>query len=816
MVTLNFCNVCGAKKVQDVKEQLERLITLKEFSPAVCNICCEPIPSSASHTSSQMMHGLEEDMVENEKKDPSNMSSSESDSDEATIQDDDVIMTEEDEDDDVTMTEEDEDEEEDRDSMEDKCDTKELKADTESFETKLEYTDRVVDDARFRLKALRPELAQIAEVVNDNKLPFKCKVCKQAKQYDRIDKLVFHLSSSHFENKELSQTPYQCNICCDIQFRNIRQWSRHAKVYQCRDPSCRKRFESKVSFVAHEKRHSASDLRPYKCSQCKKGFLKGSNLLDHLRNVHHAKEPLSIKSEHADDENVQKESQGVSPEGNNRNKQVKQFKCRKCSISFMNEDILLGHTRKVHCTPIERALIKEEQDEDHITDQSGDTQITVESGDTQVTVEMDEVLKEQKNEDVKIQKSSLRLEIKQLLEDDESAETMFKCTKCDDVSFDAANTFISHAAVHVGDDITAEPYQCSRCCKQIFKYFAHWRTHVKPHTCTMPDCNYRAPNRFQLNQHFTCVHSNAERKFKCGLCPKAFHRKCDLQSHTKTVHEKLKRFTCSFCGLQYFRQSELTRHERSHTNKKPFQCNVCGQAYSSAKSLEVHKMDHTGDKPFVCEQCGFATKRKDSLQAHQQTHLEVRKYQCDICGMQISKKSLLKIHKRKHTGEKTFKCQYCDEYFMHRDTRNSHEQRHPEWTGVRNYVCNICGQGCVRNSKLQRHMLTHTGKKSLQCMKCEFRTNYKSSLREHQKIHDVSMQTGEKRFQCMKCDYKTNRKSNLGQHQKVHNRKKATEETSARLQRGVKLVSSGAILSGEGSSKTGVEKVDEWVVVSLY
>ena len=775
MTTLNFCGVCGDKKVRDVKEQLERLLTLKEFSPVVCNICGDPI-SSVSHASSEVVqqqsaqntqNGHDEESLqmasiktehpnisppEHESGDgdcdeamhqdddvtkteededhvekvsdaslhtasiktehpnisPPEQESSDGDCDEAMHQDDDVTKTEEDEDDDVAMTEDDDDEEyrpstedETDDDSGDECDTKKKKTGTETVETTctseysnkvvddahfklktetetvettstFEYIDKVVDDAQFKLKSLRPELAKISEVVRDKRYPFKCKLC-QAKHYNAMNTLIYHLSS-HFEKKEwlqIQKKPYQCYKCCDKQFKLLREWRRHVGVYQCRDLSCRKRFDSKISFMIHEKQHSASDLRAYKCSQCKKEFLTNGSLRGHLLNVHPEMEIVSIESESVGNDDLQNKLQGESTQGTSNN-QVNKYKCSKCHRRFKTEDTLLGHMRTFHCTPIERLATKEEQDGGHITDQSGNTQIT---GNVQGAVEMMDYqdLKEQKNEDVKIQKSSLRLELKELLEDDKTDGTMFKCGKCNNTSFDSPKLFIIHAASHVGDAIAAEPYQCNRCCSETFQSFQKWRIHVRPHKCTIADCNYRAPTRSIYNTHFTRVHTNAERKFKCDLCPAAFHRNYDLTEHTKKVHEKIKRFTCRFCGYQCFTRHEINRHEQIHTKEKPFHCDICGQAYATAKRLKLHKMDHTGEKPYVCYQCGFATKNKYCLRDHEKLHSKVMKYKCDICGIQKHKKILMDRHKRKHTGERPFQCRFCSKCFMIKPTRNCRE-----------------------------------------------------------------------------------------------------------------------------------------------
>ena len=49
----------------------------------------------------------------------------------------------------------------------------------------------------------------------------------------------------------------------------------------------------------------------------------------------------------------------------------------------------------------------------------------------------------------------------------------------------------------------------------------------------------------------------------CDQCPKMFPRRSDLNKHTRTVHEKIKRYKCEKCSF-WFSQNKLgqNHHER--------------------------------------------------------------------------------------------------------------------------------------------------------------------------------------------------------------------------------------------------------------
>ncbi|XP_056405135.1 oocyte zinc finger protein XlCOF7.1-like isoform X2 [Hyla sarda] len=140
------------------------------------------------------------------------------------------------------------------------------------------------------------------------------------------------------------------------------------------------------------------------------------------------------------------------------------------------------------------------------------------------------------------------------------------------------------------------------------------------------------------------------------------------------THKGEKQFSCSECGKDCSRKSELVKHQRTHTGEKPFSCSECGKCFTQKSNLVDHKKTHTGEKPFSCSECKKCFLRKSNLVDHQKTHTGEKPFSCSECGRCFTRQSHLVYHQKTHTGEKPFSCLKCGRCFTSKAQLNRHQK----------------------------------------------------------------------------------------------------------------------------------------------
>ncbi|CAD5111170.1 DgyrCDS506 [Dimorphilus gyrociliatus] len=192
---------------------------------------------------------------------------------------------------------------------------------------------------------------------------------------------------------------------------------------------------------------------------------------------------------------------------------------------------------------------------------------------------------------------------------------------------------------------------------------------------------------------------------------------------------------------------------------------------------------HVRKYPCMFPGCQHAAQTKSNLRRHEATHSNIRPYICEICQQAFRQKIHLQRHTNyKHSNER-IKCEYCDYLAANADSDlSTHMKRcHPVEDARKKGLeppelqCPQCYSTFTSKKDLQNHAKFHRTQGpelKFSCPHCSFVTDASSRLQRHLVIH-----TGEKRFGCSLCEYKANQKEHVLRHMcVVHNVEKATKK----------------------------------------
>ncbi|XP_017866296.1 PREDICTED: zinc finger protein 2 homolog [Drosophila arizonae] len=318
---------------------------------------------------------------------------------------------------------------------------------------------------------------------------------------------------------------------------------------------------------------------------------------------------------------------------------------------------------------------------------------------------------------------------------------LLSCTICKHTHTDAKQMRTHYMRIHncdvPEDDIIGLTKNQSFKCRPCNSYVTNSRTDMQQHLIE----HHKIDGDFEM---YCYVQQN------CPACGRIFKDQRSARTHYTRMHTPQQQqllgadiaeqqFICTACDKVFNLKSSLQAHQRFCQVKQPVHCNFCEQQFSSMRKYELHlQQQHAVDTLHECEICLKSFKNSESLSVHRKRHSE-RHYQCAKCSLNYINAAELRVHyERAHVQEEeVVSCRICDSKFQNFALLREHEQRNHQKSKI--WRCDNCNFETNSRARLRQHQYEHTDY-PYKCQHCPEEFADRGKIRQHsKKMHAVEL-----------------------------------------------------------------------------